>query len=84
MAREYKITGSFQVVTTCADLDKLAQALNETARQFGDILSFNWEERGYMFIVSDMDLELPSDSFIDGDEELEHEEEESEVDESDD
>lgn len=71
MAREYKITGNFQVVTTCADLDKLAQALNETARQFGDILNFNWDERGYMFIVSEMDLEIPVNEFIDGDEELE-------------
>ena len=77
MARQYKITGNFQVVTTCADLDKLAQALNETARQFGDILHFNWEESGYMFIVSDMDLEIPINEFIDGEEELE----EAEIDE---
>ena len=80
MAREYKINGSFQLVTTCADLEKIAQALSETARQFGDILQFNWDEKGYMWMMTDMDLEVPVHDLIEGDEE----EEEAEIEADDD
>jgi hypothetical protein len=75
MAREYTFNGSFQITTTCADLNKITQALNETARQFGDILQYNWQEKGYMFIVADVDVELPVTELVEDEEEAEIEEE---------
>lgn len=65
MAREFAFRGRFEVTTSCADLDKIAQALNETARQFQDILKFNWDEEGQMWFISDMDLQIPTSGYID-------------------
>lgn len=75
MAREYDFYGRFKVKTTCPDLEKVARALNETARQFGDILQFSYDEQGYMWIYSDVELEIPVNEPVE-----EYEEEESEVD----
>jgi hypothetical protein len=69
MAREYTFNGNFQITTTCTDLEKIAQALNETAKQFGDILHYNWQEDGYMFMISNLDVELPVTERIEGEEE---------------
>lgn len=70
MAREFKFIGNFEVATSCADLDKIAQALNETARQFQDILRFNWDEQGQMWFHTDLDLEIPTSGYVESVEEL--------------
>lgn len=82
MAREFDFHGRFKIKTTCSDLDKVAKALNETARQFGDILDFTYRAegnddppRGYMWIYSDIELDIPVNE-----PEEEYEEDEAEVD----
>lgn len=70
MANEYYFIGSFKIVTDCPDVDVVARVLNETAKQFGDIMSFNsdGEQRGYMWIYNDLEIEIPINDRI-GDEE---------------
>jgi hypothetical protein len=87
MARVYDFHGRFKIKTTCSDLEKISKALNETARQFADILDFNLRAeglenppRGYMWIYSDVELDIPVNEPI---EDYEEEEEEAEVDDDD-
>jgi hypothetical protein len=82
MAREYHFFGRFKVTTDCPDLDKISKALNENARSFYDTLRFKSEAegddppaRGYMWIYSDVEVEIPVNEPV----EEELEEEESEV-----
>lgn len=59
MAREYIYHGSFKIVTNCPDVEKIARALNETARQFADIVEYNKFGAGYMWISNDVELVIP-------------------------
>lgn len=78
MRRRYHFTGTFEVETDCPDVDRIARVLNETAKQFGDILEFNSEQekinpafRGYMWIHNDMDITIPINETADDEEESE-------------
>jgi hypothetical protein len=64
MAREYTFTGRFEITTNCPDVDKIAVILNETARQFADIMDFRSEadgskSKGYMWIANELEIIIP-------------------------
>lgn len=59
MAKPYLVFGTYKIVTECSDLEQITHALNETARQFGDIMEFSYQKRGYMKIENEIDLEIP-------------------------
>lgn len=75
MARIYRYYGQFEVHTDCPDLEKIAKAMNETARTFADTLKFNSqaergpEYRGFMYISNDFEMEIPVNETVDDNEE---------------
>lgn len=76
MARIYEYYGQFEVHTDCADVEKVARALNETAKQFADILKFNSsvagapQNKGAMFISNEVEMNIPvNDDTADDEEE---------------
>ncbi len=67
----YRFYGEFKIVTDCADLEKIQEALKIVERHFGDVLEITYDKRGYMRIQTELTMELPLHDMIEEEEEIE-------------